>query len=292
MFQPIHSESEFNFKKTFDPSLDFWIMENQGVSNGLNLGDANAGFSYESFPQAMTQAGFDEGFYTGQANRTADSFGFPTELEIPGSLIDMPHTRQGSDVSLERNISSKPPSSSQLKNRKAQKKFREKQKVGPISRLPRYLDMVQAKMVNLSEEVEALRRQIESLSVKNRDLENSNQLLNKVIKMRDRQMNILKIKTEALTEKEPNAKLPELLTSTDGEALSMERSITVASHLARNFPTSKFADINYAKMKDMWKHYVDELSKMLINLEADPDNKTLEGKVRMTVAELVSRGSL
>lgn len=146
-------------------------------------------------------------------------------------------------------------------------------------------------MVNLSEEVETLRKRVENLSVENRDLENSNMLLNKVIKMRDRQMNILKAKTDSLMQDPQNAakaKLPELLTCADGEALSMERSLEVVNHLTANFPASKFANIDQANMRDVWKHYVDLLGGVLMNHEADPENPEILQQIQLYVAELVS----
>ena len=147
-------------------------------------------------------------------------------------------------------------------------------------------------MVNLSEEVELLRRRVDNLSIENRDLENSNMLLNKVIKMRDRQMNTLKCKTDNLMReaqrKTTNGRVPELLNCTENEALSMERSLTVAKHLTTNFSASKFANINQANMKDIWKQYVDVLSGLLLRHEADPDDASIMEEIQMSVGELVS----
>ena len=151
---------------------------------------------------------------------------------------------------------------------------------------------VQAKMLNLEGEVEELRKRVETLSVENRDLGNSNMLLNKVIKMRDRQMNILKAKTESLTEKAGGGKIPELLMCSANETLSMERSLTVANHLTKNFPASKFTSIDNANMKGIWRQYVDVLSELLISQESDPDNTELLEKISIAVGELVSDKSV
>lgn len=47
-------------------------------------------------------------------------------------------------------------------------------------------------MVNLAEEVEMLRDLVQNLSTQNKELENSNALLCKVVKMRDTQMITIK----------------------------------------------------------------------------------------------------
>lgn len=147
-------------------------------------------------------------------------------------------------------------------------------------------------MINLSEEVEILRRQVQNLSMENRDLENSNMLLNKVVQMRDRQMNLLKAKAEAVlqdSQRIDNTKLPQLLNYTEGEAFSMERSLEVANHLTSNFPASKFADITQKDMLDVWKQYVDLLSGMLVTYETDPNNEIIQTQIKNGVNELVRR---
>lgn len=47
-------------------------------------------------------------------------------------------------------------------------------------------------MVSLAEEVEMLRDRVQNLSMQNKELENSNVLLRKVVKMRDTQMITIK----------------------------------------------------------------------------------------------------
>lgn len=278
----LSSDSEFGFRSKKSVDLDTnpvsWLMAEEG-NTSAPFGfpqDPQRGYSFEAFPQEMSAEfanGFQDTMYGG-TRRPVDAFGFPTELQLPTLVQPEEERFQGSsELSSNRRISN-PPSTAQVKNRKAQKKFRERQK---------------AKMVNLSEEVETLRKRVENLSVENRDLENSNMLLNKVIKMRDRQMNILRAKTDSLMQDPKNAansKLPELLSCSDGEVLSMERSLEVVNHLTANFPASKFANIDQANMRDIWKQYVDLLSGMLMNHESDPDNQDIRQQLKVAVSEL------
>lgn len=168
--------------------------------------------------------------------------------------------------------------SAQAKNRRAQKKFREKQK---------------AKMINLSEEVEVLRKRVQDLSVENKDLENSNVLLSKVVKMRDRQMGTLQHKNESLmtAQKEclNGAAAPQKAITSGNEVLSMERGSLVDEHLTVHFPVSKFADVNNDAMKRVWKKYVDQLSELLIENDLNPNNPTITEKLHIAVGELVRK---
>eukprot|EP00210_Caulerpa_lentillifera_P008811 g8407.t1 len=160
----------------------------------------------------------------------------------------------------------------QAKNRRAQKKFREKQK---------------AKMLGLSEEVELLRKRVQDLSVENKDLENSNMLLGKVVKMRDRQMSTLKHKHESLMNpKEPSSWGSQKVITSGDEVLSMERSSIVDEHLTANFPLSKFADVNNDVMKEVWKKYVDRLSELLIDNDLCPNNPGIMEQIHISVGEL------
>eukprot|EP00210_Caulerpa_lentillifera_P006627 g6332.t1 len=164
--------------------------------------------------------------------------------------------------------SSKVLTTAQAKNRKAQKKFREKQK---------------AKMHNLEEEVEMLRNRVQNLSLHNKELENSNALLQKVVKMRDNQMNTLKHRNEwLLTQHESRGKSKKAITN------GTHRN-PVGDELAfANFPTQK--DIESGRgdenMKQIWKNCVDRFSALLIDNDLHPNDSSILDKLHRVVLEL------
>lgn len=139
------SDSEFGFssKKSVDLDANFvsWLMAEEGSGQSpyqFPSGEVGSGaYSFESFPQEVPPLGSEfpmqyEGFYTNAMRRPVDGFGFPTELQLPGYVPQRPEETQNFQSSTEHSSNRKstnPPSTAQVKNRKAQKKFRERQKV-------------------------------------------------------------------------------------------------------------------------------------------------------------------
>ena len=133
----ISSDSELGFKKSvdLDTNLVSWLMTEEGNTSSPYGFPQDPGrlYSYEAFPQEMPAefpTGFPEAMYSGN-RRPLDAFGFPTELQLPTLVQPEDERYQGSTElsSNRRNVNTNPPSTAQVKNRKAQKKFRERQKV-------------------------------------------------------------------------------------------------------------------------------------------------------------------
>ena len=154
------TESFFGFppvKKQTDPDTHglSWLMDEEGGGTDPYdflpvASDGSGGYSFESFPTQLPPLGstFASGFVPPESmffdgiRRPLDSFGFPTELEAhsqmmhrtqpPFEVQEIADTQQGStedSSTVNPRKSTSTPSLAQVKNRKAQKKFRERQKV-------------------------------------------------------------------------------------------------------------------------------------------------------------------
>ena len=154
------TDSLFGFpsvKKQTDPDTRglSWLMDEEGGGTDPYdfppvASDGSGGYSFESFPTQLPPLGStlasgfvspDSMFFDG-LRRPLDAFGFPTELEAQSQMMhriqppfegqEMADTQQGSTENSSTMIprkSTSTPSLAQVKNRKAQKKFRERQKV-------------------------------------------------------------------------------------------------------------------------------------------------------------------
>lgn len=146
-------------------------------------------------------------------------------------------------------------------------------------------------MTNLAEEVESLRKRVENLSCENRDLENSNMLLSKVIQMRDRQMGDLRTvlmhnaDQQHCASKYPCKQLP---ASKDNDEGTTHKRWEISHRLRDDHNPMKFLNVQHSALRNTWKQYVEMLTERLVLFEADPTNTALRDEIRKVHDELVT----
>eukprot|EP00803_Ostreobium_quekettii_P004860 evm.model.scf_1030EXC.2 EVM.evm.TU.scf_1030EXC.2 scf_1030EXC:10030-17223(+) len=159
----------------------------------------------------------------------------------------------------------------QAKNRRAQKRFRERQK---------------AKMTNLEEQVEGLCAQLEELKTQNTSLANKNDLLTKVLQMKDEQMCVLqegaKVFDNARSRAEPARLSSTSMTQTSVCTMAKQPKALEGNH----FPTSKFYELTAEEVRETWKAYVNQLSMLLVNLGTDASQTDAEPRILQLVSEM------
>lgn len=147
----------------------------------------------------------------------------------------------------------------QEKNRRAQKRFREKQKV---------------KMATLESQVEEMSSQMYRLVSENDSLRNRNSVLEKVLKLRDEQIAVLQEKVK-LFERPPKVE-PSVTTSvsTGGEAGStlQEAQAPPAEVEDSQFSAEVVSKMSADDVIKLWKDYLKQLSSWVVRAEtANPD---------------------
>ncbi|GMH43217.1 hypothetical protein BSKO_11139 [Bryopsis sp. KO-2023] len=150
----------------------------------------------------------------------------------------------------------------QAKNRKAQKRFREKQK---------------AKMASLEHEVETLKSQLGQMKVQYDCLSSQNGLLTNVLDFKDRQMVLLQNEAKVL--------------STEGSTVIAEKQAIEVSNCKQEtregtFPVSKFKDLNEDELKKLWKTYVQGLSQMMVAATQNPKDRALDDRLEGVLKEI------
>lgn len=244
--QPTGMEQPYPFQ---DASLQmpFWSGEQPGVPQ--QLFPQNVFFPSEDLQSGLQQApaqlvttGGDPGFMF-QSGGSQNLLKAQTES---GSSTG--NGRKRSSSSGHQDLGKKNETTTLQKNRQAQRRFRERQK---------------AKVKNLHTEIEELRAKVEALQVENSALTSQNSILEKVLSMRDEQINSLQERKDVL-----ELDGPELCDGTVAE----HGSSLVLTHLK-----GKSVTLTWKALKTMtgdqllhiWQAYVGEISDALVHVRGD-----------------------